>query len=475
MSSFLARSIKKPDENQANQASKFFIEFLEILNLFDHKSRKPYKQTNLQFQSIYDFLQPYLTSYEEFNRELFKNIYPALSPYDYNNLMIIRAIVEGNHEILLRMFNEVPLFISRKLNLHHTSQRYYSFKILFLLSSLGKQSVSINQNILKFLTNQLDQKDEIIKNITGLDYHFFNLLCASDDGDFSKFISYLASKDDKYLILTSLYCWFYAPFLSHLYTISQQKENLEKRVDISLLLMYGIFNVLHIFFKANQKDLLSYKVIIKMKEILKEKIIIIFSNVCRECENRPIFHIDWFSFEISKMMDGINQDFMKFLKDYCKNQKEIINELFDEIRHLFANDLIEILNKFFSFFETKVTNNKNMIYPKLLINFFMPYFYGASGLASSSNEIIDSLLKETLYDENINNHLTIFLENHFYISEKKEKSQSPHKIKKDRNKLLPIYTGIIQLSMVGFHIIEKSKKYKPSNTEKFLSEILKKM
>ena len=89
------------------------------------------------------------------------------------------------------------------------------------------------------------------------------------------------------------------------------------------------------------------------------------------------------------------------------------------------------MNKFLKFYETKVSNNKKMIYPKLLMNFFLPYFYGTSGLASSSKEIIDSLLKETLYDEN--NHLVIFLEKHFLLSEEKEKSRSPLKIKKDRN------------------------------------------
>ena len=149
-------STKKIEKQELNKeiTLNVFVEFLELINLFDKRARKPYKDAILNFISLSELLSPYLPSFEDFNSELFKHRIQGLTDLDNNNLTLIRAIVQPNYTILLRMFNEVPLFISRKLNFHHNSHRFFSIKLLLLFADMGESS-NVNPNVIDYLLYQV--------------------------------------------------------------------------------------------------------------------------------------------------------------------------------------------------------------------------------------------------------------------------------------------------------------------------------
>ena len=471
------------------------IEFLEVINLFEFNARKPYKETNLLYHSIYDFISPYFTFYEDLNKELLKHIFPKLGKeadaptitvYDDHNLMLIRALVDNNYKILLRMFNEVPFFISQKIDLHPKNPSFYSLKVLFFLSTLKNHHVTLDQSILNFLIAQLDEKSKI-KEMIGLDLDFFKLLCSSNEGNFTVFLAYLAFQDEKYLMLASLYCWFYAPFISHIY--SMPNTNLiEIKMALSVLLIYGIFNVLQIYYDTKGKNLMEYLPVQKMKKFLQEKIRDIFHYISQEIEHRPLYNINWFSFNIPKFLCGIDLDFTEYLKKNEKKKQSEENEdgyeyeyeepeepvkkedLYENVcsdfKEKFGNDFGDLIEKIKLFFQSKFTEG-DMQYPNLLINFFSKYFYGASGLSKNSNLNFDQLLEQPLNKSD--NILMQFLDLH--LKKLNEFSFPTHFDEKLKIRL-KTYHSLIQLSMVGFHIIEKQKIYQNSQAEEFINQIL---
>jgi hypothetical protein len=297
-----------------------------------------------------------------------------------------------------------------------------------------------------------EKSDAVMKKILGMDYDFFNVISATNDKDYSKFLGYLAYKDEKFLILVSLYCWIYAPFLSHLYKLSN-KETKDKRLEISKLMMYGIFYVLQGFFQAHDKNLLSHEILLDLQADLQQNILKTLQNVCTEILDRPIYNVDWFSFPIGNLLDSLNQDFYSYWEKKKYPQKKL------EEMKMFGKDLNQFIENFQDYF--KELNEKNNPYFYYLMKLFMPYFYGTSGLDLFNNEIIDKLL-HSFFNENY--VWEYFLELHMGT---KKRSLGSSIIKgKD------IYNGILQLSMVGFHIIEKMKNYSPSKAEEFLKIIL---
>ena len=269
-------------------------------------------------------------------------------------------------------------------------------------------------------------------------------------------MGYLAFKDEKFLILVSLYCWIYAPFISHLYKVSTN-ESIKKRIEISKLMMYGIF---HVFQALNKELLLSHKLVIDLKKELQNDILETLQKFCQEIVDRPIYNIDWFSFPISNFMDVLNQDFSFYLKE-----KKYPKEFYEEIKNLFGTDLNNFIKNFEDYFSNFSENKgNNYLYLNLLKKLFMPYFYGTSGLDSLNNEIIDKLLHDILNEDNI-------LEKFLNMHRKGTKKIGISSMVKAKDNL-KIYNGIIKLSLVGFHIIGKMRNDKHSKAEEFLKKIL---
>lgn len=183
-----------------------FEEFLEVINLFSDNLRKPYKAAVLLSRSIAEFIKP-LTTYDKFNKEFFELNRNKMKPHDFNNVILIRALVERNYQLLLRLFNEAPSFMSHKLNLHHNSRCYFLLKSVLLFANLADPYNQMNESILYYLESQLQNPDtsatEIHNDedkcieILGIKTNFFSCLCAAEGGEYVKFIRYLATKDNK--------------------------------------------------------------------------------------------------------------------------------------------------------------------------------------------------------------------------------------------------------------------------------------
>ena len=457
-----------------------FKEFLELINLFDKKQRKSYKSAILTFLSISDLMSSQKVSFEVFNEGLFKHRIYVLTDYDKNNLSLIRAIVQQNYPILLRMFNEVPIFVSRKLNIHHNSHRYLSIKLLIFFSNFGEDSL-FNLNIVDYLLYQVrdpnifrpEQKknDLVMQKILGIDYDFFNLICSTNKGYFSKSLGYLAKTDDKehFLILASLYCWIYLPFISHLYRVNTEKS-IKVRMKVSKILIYGVFHVLKIFYNTNEKEpkpkFLNHKLFLDLQEEIKGSVIEIIEKIVKKNEDRPIYNIDWFSFPISTFLKALKTDFYIYAFD---NKKRRDPYDINEVKELFGKDLSNFVNKFETFF-ANIHENKDQKYLSLLLQLFVPYFFGTSGLNPSNNDSIEKLIFNFLNENNVNesNDLQHFLSLHSDLT--KEKIAGSHFLKETENN--KIYKGMIELSLVGFHIIEKVRNYRPSKAEEYLKKIL---
>ena len=171
-----------------------FEELLEIVNLFSDSLRKPYKTAVLTSRSIAEFINP-SASYTKFNSDFFKLNRNQMTAHDFNNILLIRALVERNYHLLLRLFNEAPLFMSRKLDLPSNSRCYFLLKVVLLFANLANPYKQIDEGILSYLEKQLS--DEMCLNVLDIKKEFFGCMCIAETGNFVKYIEFLAKKDKK--------------------------------------------------------------------------------------------------------------------------------------------------------------------------------------------------------------------------------------------------------------------------------------
>ena len=418
--------------------------------------RKDYQQTLLNSRSIAEFINP-TTSYRKFNKIYFDKIC-SLTDHDSNNLILIRLIIDRNYEIMLRLFNEAPNFLARKLNLHYNSQRYFSLKILLMSASLSKASIQVNPFILDYLDRNICDNPNIIRNVLGFDQEFFYVLKAAETGDFIEFLIYLVKKDERYLNVASLYCWFYLPHM--VARLKKHETDYSNKKRVYLLLMFGIINVLNIFYQNNKMDLLKYKIVEKLKKYLIQEIsrTMHFINLYQKASK-----ISWLSLEFKFIWNQINQAFSSFIID---DLKEDINVVYDDIKNLFAHDFEKIEKLIAEYINENYLseNNPDNKYITPFIDFFPYLFYGTSGVAKTSSNM-DELIKKSLNRKKglLNNFFSVVLN----IDE-----QKPNE--KDKNQIND-YQGTLTLIMVAIKIIEQNKNGNFSTVEESLKKIVSRM
>ena len=513
------------------EPNKDFEEFLEILNVFPDSSRKPYKTAVLNSRSIAEFINK--TSYSKFNSEFFENSSKNLTDHDFNNLILIRSLVEHNYQLLLRIFNEAPLFMSRKIGLHPQSQRYFTMKLLLLCANLANPYQQMDEDILKFLEIQLktdkdegneeneedeeieknddnndknqenkgnhdknqenegnNDENDIIMNTMGIKKDFFSCLCAAEDGKFVKFLGYLASKDHKFMPLASLFCWFHVPFIAYKYTSSKSNKqgNPEEKSGISVLLMYGIMNILNIFFENNKKDLFADNFGKSIANFLDKNIMKIMDNFLDILLDRPIQNVSWFTIEITDIWDGINQDFSEFLLKELKIPEAETATFFKNIHDNYGLDFLKVFNSVSSYISKNYLRDfdeKEAELTSPFFKFFPLLFFGTSGLQQF--DLLDNLIEETF--DTKNDVIDTFLKGFHKYGEKSNSDANidnnrDKKVEKNGNsdknvdkklEMISAEKGALQLIMVGFEMIEKNKKDRISNAENRIDDILKQM
>lgn len=479
---FAPSSAQKSSKNprilqEMRESRENFSEFLEIFNVFDEFSRQPLSEMDLKLQSLSDLMRKSSLTYEEFNTKLFKALFPQLSVHDRNNLCLIRALVRRDFAILMRMFNEVPIFLARKLSLHPNSQRFYTIKMLLLVISFSDTNLTYSAKIIEYLLRQIDfhtEEDEdikkkqfsaeIVRNTTGLDFELFSLICALDSGDFSKILSYLAFKNEDFLVLPALFAWIYAPFLVHLYIYDENEEN---RCDLSRLLMFGVFYVLQMFCESIGTNFFENAVFVELRKYLKTNILAIFQMICKEISERPIYNIDWHDFSslyFEDFFETLNYDFHEFIKENFEGEEQ---KIYEDFKKLFGIKLSSLMNFLRNKYENLFKSEKNE-YLKALLDFFLSYYNVCSGRDAALAEIsLENQLNDTF---SLENQLKTFLQLHFCgkTRKKSEEDASPS----SKTKEIQRYFGVIQLSLVGFHTIERKKNFSSPKADVFLSQIL---
>ena len=473
------RDYRADPEKKSFKENKAFDEFLEVINVFSDTLRKPYKMTVLNSHSLADFIS---TTYAKFNEAFFAN----LTSNDSNNLIFIRAVVEQNYELLLKMLNEAPVFMSRKLKVHYQSQRYFTVKCLLLCANLGNPYQQMDMHILEHLSEQLrnpetDEKydeDEVIGNVLGISRDFFLCLCAAESGDFQQFIKYLASKDPKLMPIASLFCWSYLPFISHLYKSESNQEDQNNSLNgISILLMYGLFNIINIFFhkeqpeRANKPDLLNSDMCKAMQNYLNKNIKSIMDGIFNGIKDRPVQDVSWFSIDFKDIWNGMNLHMSSFIAggyNFTDNKEDIEkrNETYQinliNIMENYGKDFYKVYSIITSYVSEKFFRSQNKEEEKIvnpLFKFFPSLTYGTSGLVRF--DLMGELLKEVCKEKN--NIIDAFLKG-FYKEDSKKKEEEVNLTK-----------GFIQLIVVGFETIEKRKNDRVSMADNEIREILGKM
>lgn len=499
--------------SRKGKENKDFEEFLGVINLFSDSERKPIKTPLINSRSLAELLGQSV-NYTKFNTEFFEG--KKLSSHDSNNLILLRAVVEHNHEILLRMFNEVPLYMSVKLNLHHNSQRYFLLKLLLLCAGLANPYKQMNQSILEFLQDELEfsENAEIIKNIMGVDKDLFTCFCASESGDFTLYLQYLAKKNEKYYGLISLFCWFQLPFLSKIYELDadpDQNADVKSRQGLSVLLMYGLFECTNEFFLANKKDMMKDEIGKLTLDYLRENLQEIMKTLMDQIRSSAPLNPSWFALELKDIWNKINEDFMSEIfqnednsndnmqndgegdendqdeenkeegsqdeeksqekEESIKEKEESIKEKEDEskkretvinnLREVYVKDYMKAIELFTKFIDDYFIKNSEDSEKNPLFKFFPSLFYATSGLARY--ELMDGLLTES-QDPDI-------LEKFFFACNFK-KGTEPDKTLLE---LVKNYRGIIQIIMIGFEKLEKNKKDRLFDPTEHLKDILESM
>lgn len=461
-------SVNREYSQKKNNQNNDFEEYLSIINVFSNSSRKPIRTTFINSRSLAELLGQNVNS-TKFNKKFFKG--KVLSIHDKNNLILLRAIVEHNYEILLRMFNEAPNYMSKKLHLSQQSKRYFLLKWLIVCASLDNPYKQINQHTLQFLQNEDEatENQELLKSITGIDKDVFLCFCASASGDFSHYLLYLAKKNEKYIGLLSLFCWFHLPFISKIY----QCKPIEKRKEVSVLLMYGLFECINEFFLMNGKNIWENEIGKRTLDYLKEKL--------QKARNFFIFFLEqirsftpknpsWFTLDFHAIWNRINEDFIEEIFQINNQEKSIGDEeeksegkqentenatideeVMNSFRNNFVEDYLKAIELFTSFMKKSEDNEKNQFF-----KFFSQLFYATSGLSRS--EIISGLLAETENSKILDNFFEAYFAN---------KEENPEKTQ--------YYKGIIQIIMLGFEKIEKSKNKRLFEARDHLKGILENM
>jgi len=481
---YRATTIEAPFRKNKDGKDNFeeFSNFLEIINLFSDSARKPFKTSVLNSRSLSEFITS--SSYTKFNTDFFEfTIGKKMTSHDKNNLILIRGIVDHNYELLLRLFNEAPIFISRKLGIHHLSQRYFSFKVLLLCSSLGNPYTQMNEDIPRYLENQLED-DTIIKNVMGIDKDFFSSICAAEGGDFAQFIKYLAVKDPKFYPMASIFCWLNLPFIAHVYDPAKGSEGYG-RSTISALLMYGLFILVDTFLTSNSTKKLDlgkeFKEYMSMiSEYLKENIKEGLNFYFEEMYDRPVNNVSWFTIELKDIWNGINEDFCEILLSKHQEKKEDIK--LEEITRKFKTNFVDTLyqkavNAVTSYIESSYLRENvpddNLKFFEPIFKFFPSFMFATSGLAKFG--LLDGLIEEAFDSENdnIGNFLTGFL-----IKEKKEEEKDDVDKKKKETALsqrICAQRDSLKLIMIGFEMIEKSRLGTDSKAKDKIYKLLEEM
>lgn len=420
-----------------------FMELLEVINIFEDNMRKPYKTALLNSRSLAEFINP-TVKYSAFQKGFFESI-GFLTNHDSNNLKLIRAIVDQQYEILLRLFNETANFISQKLNLHYNSQRYFAIKTLLFYASLANPYFQMNSDTLSFLKDEIPNEDSI-KNIIGFDYSFFSLLCANECGNYDEIIQYLVKKDERYVGLASLRFSFYLPFVAESFDEPDPDNK-----GYALFLTYAVLSIFNVFFQANKKDLLEFKSMKALTKYLQENIGSISSYYWELRTNSR--KVNWFSIEPIDVWNEVNC----MISDFIEKDVEVDNDkkiLYEEIRGLFSDDVLKIIESLNDYIQINwlLINKPEARLASPLFNFFPMLFYGASGL--SQNDSMEPVLLD-IFDKDIK-VLDDFLIGFLQIDEQNEKKDE----RKENQK--KFYSTILKFTIIGLEIVEKMKSGKIS-------------
>lgn len=464
-----------------------FTEFLEVINLFSDSARRPFKASVLNSRSLAEFINP-STNYTKFISDLFEFTGKKLTSHDRNNITLIRALVEHNYEILLRLFNEAPLFISRKLGLHHTSQRFFVLKIIMLCASLGNPYQQMNSDIPKYLENQLKDADpSIIVNILGVDKDFFSALCATEGGDFTQYVKYLSSKNTKFLPLASLFCWLNLPFVAHIYDRAKGSNNRNERKTISALLMYGFLNATSCFFSANSnkkqdldKEMKEHLSLIT--EHLKANVRDALDYYMDEMSERDVKNVTWFSAELTDVWNGVNEDYCEIWLEQAKaknTEKEVeLDELAKKFKATFVDTVYQkAINAVKTYVDTQYLRENqqddNQKFYEPIFKFFPLLLFANSGLAKLGT--LDGLIEEVFDDgDKKDKPMPDIIETMFsglLLKEGKETDKKQLLIK-DR---IIAQKNSLKLIMIGFEILEKKKIGTDSKSKELIYRLLQKM
>ena len=474
-----AKKIKDFEKRKAE-----YTEFLEVINLFSDSARRPFKASVLNSRSLAEFINP-STNYTKFISDLFEFTGKKLTSHDKNNLILIRALVEHNYEILLRLFNEAPLFMSRKLGVHHLSQRYFVLKIIMLCASLGNPYQQMNCSIPKYLENQLKDADSsIIVNILGVDKDFFSALCATEGGDFTQYIKYLSSKNTKFLPLASLFCWLNLPFVAHIYDRAKGSAR-DERKTISALLMYGFLNATSCFFSANSnkkqdldKEMKHHLSLIE--EHLKEHVRDALDNYMEEMSERDVQNVTWFSAELTDVWNGVNEDYCEIWLEQAKakNKEVELDVLAKKFKASFVDTVYQkALNAVKTYVETQYLRENqqddNQKFYEPIFKFFPLLLFANSGLAKLGT--LDGLIEEVFDDgDNKDKPKPDIIETMFsglLLKEGKETDKKQIMIK-DR---IFAQKNSLKLIMIGFEILEKQKIGTDSKSKELINRLLQEM